>query len=185
VSLFDNHYSCIDGHLFIDEDGQAYLYYEMVGEPVLCIYPSQDWEHPESMHTLSTDGMTVFRQDHKYYMTYPANHYADPNYGAGYATASFPLGMWNKSDDNPILDKDLEIGVSGPGHNCIVRSPDCTIYMILIGLLTFRMRIFLKHGPTISGRMMFRLPHISIWTGQKMTYLRFSQKRSGPFISKK
>jgi beta-xylosidase len=154
VPLFDNNYSCIDGHLFIEEDGQVYLYYEMVGavgefwkeagylwgmifgvrlspdlshmvgEPVLCIYPSQEWEHPESMHARSTEGMTVFRHDHKYYMTYSANHYADPDYGVGYATASSPLGMWTKSDDNPILAKDLEIGVSGPGHNSIVKSPD-------------------------------------------------------------
>jgi beta-xylosidase len=154
VPWFDNHYSCIDGHVFVDEGGQAYLYYEMVGavgefwkqegylwgmifgvklspdlstmigEPVLCIYPSQVWENPGSMHARSTEGMTVFKHDHVYYMTYSANHYADPDYAVGYATASVPLGMWTKSEDNPILAGDPEIGVSGPGHNCIVQSPD-------------------------------------------------------------
>jgi beta-xylosidase len=154
VPLFDHNYSCIDGHLFIDEEGQAYLYFEMVGavgefwkkkgylwgmifgvrlsadlsqmidEPTLCVYPSQAWEHPESMHARSTEGMTVFRHGDNYYMTYSANHYADPDYGVGYATAASPLGMWTKSEDNPILAKDLEIGVSGPGHNSIVQSPD-------------------------------------------------------------
>jgi GH43 family beta-xylosidase len=57
-------------------------------------------------------------------MTYSANHYADPDYGVGYATASAPLGMWTKSDKNPILRKNLEAGVSGPGHNSMIRSPD-------------------------------------------------------------
>ena len=154
VPLFDHNYSCIDGHIYIDEDGQAYLYYEMVGavgefrkkegylwgmifgvklssdlshmlgEPVLCVYPSQEWENPGSMHARSTEGMTVFKHEQHYYMTYSANHYADPDYGVGYATASSPLGMWIKSEKNPILTKDLETGVSGPGHNSIVQSPD-------------------------------------------------------------
>jgi beta-xylosidase len=154
VPLFDYNYSCIDGHIFIDEDSQAYLYYEMVGavgafwekkgylwgmifgvrlsedlsqmleEPTLCLYPSQAWEHPESMQARSTEGMSVFRHGDTYYMTYSANHYADPDYGVGFATASSPLGMWTKSEDNPILSKVLEIGVSGPGHNSIVQSPD-------------------------------------------------------------
>lgn len=57
-------------------------------------------------------------------MTYSANHYADPDYGVGYASADSPLGMWTKSDDNPILSKALASGVSGPGHNSITRSPD-------------------------------------------------------------
>jgi beta-xylosidase len=154
VPWFDNQYSCIDGHVFVDEDGQVYLYYEMVGsvgefwkrqgylwgvifgarlspdlsqmigEPVLCIYPSQAWEKPGSMHARSTEGMTVFKHDNVYYMTYSANHYADPDYAVGCATAPGPLGMWTKSEDNPILAGDPGLGVSGPGHNCIARSPD-------------------------------------------------------------
>jgi beta-xylosidase len=154
MPLFDYNYSCIDGHIFVDDDGQPYLYYEMVGsvgefwkqkgylwgvifgvkltpdlshmvgEPVPCIYPGQEWEHPESMHARSTEGMTVFNHGNLYYMTYSANHYADPDYGVGYATAPSPLGMWTKSKDNPVLNKNLETGVSGPGHNSITRSPD-------------------------------------------------------------
>lgn len=154
VPLFDYNYSCIDGHLFIDEDGQPYLYFEKVGsvgefwnqqgylwgmifgvrlsgdlsrmieEPVLCLYPTQEWEHPESMHARSTEGMTIFKHGETYYMTYSANHYANPDYGVGYATAEIPLGMWTKSEDNPILTKAVESGISGPGHNTITKSPD-------------------------------------------------------------
>jgi beta-xylosidase len=154
VPWFDYNYSCIDGHLFMDTDGTPYLYFEKVGsvgefwndagylwgmifgvklspdllsmtsEPVLCLYPDQPWEHPQSMHARSVEGMTVFKSGNLYYMTYSANHYSDPDYGIGYATATGPLGMWTKSDRNPIMAKDLEAGVSGPGHNCITRSPD-------------------------------------------------------------
>ena len=54
--------------------------------------------------------MTVFKNSDTYYMTYSCNHYSDPNYGIGYATAKTPLGMWTKSPDNPILSRNLEIG---------------------------------------------------------------------------
>jgi beta-xylosidase len=152
--LFDQGFSCIDGHIFIDTDGKPYLYYEMVGavgehwknqgylwgmimgvelssdlskplhEQILCLYPSQGWEGPESMKARSTEGMTVVKKDSVYYMTYSVNHYSDPNYGVGYAVANKPLGMWVKYKDNPILRQNVSMGVSGPGHNSIVKSPD-------------------------------------------------------------
>ncbi len=31
MPYFDNNQSCIDGHIFIDDDNKAYLYYEWVG----------------------------------------------------------------------------------------------------------------------------------------------------------
>jgi beta-xylosidase len=152
--LFDLGFSCIDGHIFVDTDGKPYLYYEMVGavgehwnnqgylwgmvmgvelssdlskplhEQKLCLYASQDWERPESMKARSNEGMTVFKKNGVYYMTYSGNHYADPNYGVGYAVSDRPLGMWVKYKENPILKQDTSIGVSGPGHNSIVKSPD-------------------------------------------------------------
>ncbi|MCB0686858.1 MAG: glycoside hydrolase family 43 protein [Saprospiraceae bacterium] len=152
--LFDLGFSCIDGHLFVDTDDKPYLYYEMVGavgehwkekgylwgvimgvelsgdllrmqhEPILCMYVDQEWEGPKSMKARSTEGMTVMKHGGMYYMTYSANHYADPNYGVGYATCDRPLGLWVKSENNPILSQDLSIGVSGPGHNSIISSPD-------------------------------------------------------------
>lgn len=151
--LFDFGYGCIDGHVFIDDD-KPYLYFEMVGvvgkpwedhgffwgvimgaelssdlsslvsSPTLCLFPSQQWEGLTSMKARSTEGITVFKYDNTYYMMYSANHYTDPNYGIGYATAEQPLGMWTKYPDNPILQKDTTLQVSGPGHNSIIRSPD-------------------------------------------------------------
>jgi len=57
-------------------------------------------------------------------MTYSANNTGAPGYGVGYAVADRPLGPWVKSADNPLLSSRLEIGVSSPGHNSIVASPD-------------------------------------------------------------
>jgi beta-xylosidase len=152
--LFDSGFQCIDGHIFVDDDGKPYLFYEMVGlvgelrnnngylwgvtmgvelspdlskrlnEQKLCLYTSQAWEGPESMLARSNEGMTIFKNNGVYYMTYSGNHYADPNYGVGYAVSDKPLGMWVKYKNNPILKQDRSIGVSGPGHNSIIKSPD-------------------------------------------------------------
>lgn len=159
--LFDFGFSCIDGHVFIDDDQKPYLFYEKVGavgefwnnngylwgaifgvelsedlskplaEPILCIYPSQEWEGLTSMIARSTEGMTVFKNNNTYYMTYSGNKYTDPSYGVGYATASKPLGMWTKYLNNPILKNDIPNKVSGPGHNCIVKSPDNTEWFMV------------------------------------------------------
>jgi len=95
-----------------------------LNEPKLCLYPNQEWEGPNSMKARSNEGMTVFRENDTYYMTYSGNHYADPNYGVGHAVSDQPLGMWVKYRDNPILSSDMARGLRLHEHNSIVRSPD-------------------------------------------------------------
>jgi beta-xylosidase len=161
VPWFDHNYSCIDGHIFIDDD-LPYLFYEkvgVVGEPwnqngyfwgmifgaqlaedlsvpegvqhTLCLYADEPWEGAKSLHARSCEGMTVFKNMEQYYMTYSCNHFTDPNYGVGVAMATTPLGMWTKNPDNPILSRNIETGVSGPGHNCITKSPDGKEYFMV------------------------------------------------------
>jgi GH43 family beta-xylosidase len=159
--LFDRGWAAIDGHIFIDQDGRPYVYFMragsppakggppgrlqgrilgaalkedlsgLAGDPVLCLTPEQGWETPERGRSHANEGPTVFRHDGRYYMTYSANHYAEPDYGIGYATAAHPLGPWTKSGANPLVAKDLAKGVSGPGHNSITLSPDGTeLFMV-------------------------------------------------------
>ena len=154
--LFDNGWSCIDGHIFVDDDSTPYLYFSKVGsvgepwkkppagylygmiycvklardlsapigDPVLCLQADQPWEHPDGMRTRCNEGAFVLKHGAVYYMTYSANHYADPDYGIGYATARAPLGPWTKCVHNPIVAKNLDLAVSGPGHCSITTSPD-------------------------------------------------------------
>jgi beta-xylosidase len=156
--LFDNGWSCIDGHIFVDADGTPYLYFTKVGvtdpppkrfllginhgvklkpdlsgidgEPVLCTRADQPWELPESGRSRCTEGPFVLRNGDTFYMTYSANHYAEPFYGIGYATAPSPLGPWTKSPDNPLVSQKPELGISGPGHNCVIKAPDGTLFMV-------------------------------------------------------
>lgn len=146
----------IDGHVFVDEDGTPFLYFDKVGvvgkpwekpstgylygllyavqlhpdlssavgEPVLCVQADQDWENPQSMHSRCNEGAYVLKHQGQYYLTYSANHYADPAYGIGYATASHPLGPWTKNPDNPLMATDSLRQFSGPGHNSFTTSPN-------------------------------------------------------------
>jgi beta-xylosidase len=145
---FDAGYSAIDGDIFVDEDGTPYLFFSRnggengyaygkiygveltrdlatpVGEPKLLMEASQPWELVHKDVNRCNEGPTVFRHGGLYYMTYSAGDTSTPAYGIGYATAHSPLGPWVKSATNPIVKTTPEIGLSGPGHNSIVASPD-------------------------------------------------------------
>lgn len=150
--LFDNGWACIDAHLFVDADGTPYLFFDkvgvidppprrylsgiiygvklapdlsgVVGEPVLCLQADQAWELPEAGRSRCNEGAFVFKHHDTYYLTYSANHYEEPIYGIGYATAKSPLGPWRKAPDNPLVSRRPDLGVSGPGHNCVLHSAD-------------------------------------------------------------
>ncbi|NLF37944.1 family 43 glycosylhydrolase [bacterium] len=154
----DNGWSCIDADLFIDDDGAPYLFFDKVGtvtnpvkymygmiygmklkpdlsgpagEPVLCAQADHEWEDPLSTLSRCNEGAFVFTHGGRYYMTYSVSHYASPRYGIGYATAPAPLGPWTKAANNPLAVTDASIGVSGPGHNSVVSSPDGTeLFMV-------------------------------------------------------
>lgn len=149
---FDPGYSAIDGDIFIDKDGTPYLYFSRngeedgyaygkiygveltrdlarpVGAPRLLMQASQPWELVHAAVNRCNEGPTVFVHDGRYYMTYSAGDTSTPAYAIGYATARSPLGPWVKSESNPLLKtmvgSGISPGISGPGHNSIVASPN-------------------------------------------------------------
>lgn len=157
VGLIDRPGSFIDGHIFIDDDGTPYLYYvednheniidgkhishiyvqEMTedllnvqGEPHFLLEPDQAWENPDGDFQWN-EGPFIVKNDGLYYLMYSANFYASSDYAIGYAVADNPLGPFEKSEANPILSKDLENGISGPGHNSVtVGLDDETLYAV-------------------------------------------------------
>lgn len=147
---FDLNHSAIDCHIFVDDDKEQtpYLYFSkngnqdgyaygenyvvelkkdlsgMVGEPRLVSRASQPWEKVRWDVNRCNEGVTVIKKGKTYYMTYSANDTGYEFYGVGIATAQHPLGPWTKYEDNPLMTTDLSIGVSSPGHNSIIESPD-------------------------------------------------------------
>jgi beta-xylosidase len=141
VPLIRRDYPCIDGHIFIDDDGTPYLFYSTIFQiyvqelshlgltpnksPVFCIEPSQSWEE------WINEGPFILKNNGTYYMMYSANRFYDVNYGIGYATSYSIDGPWEKYAYNPILSSNLDTQVSGPGHNSVTTSPDGTEMFIV------------------------------------------------------
>ena len=94
-----------------------------ITEPKLVITPDQGWEDINKT-SLWNEGPFVLKHEDTYYITYSANGYNTNEYCVGYATADNPLEPWKKAAENPILKANLDIGVSGPGHNSFAYSPD-------------------------------------------------------------
>ena len=150
--------SYIDAHILIDDDGIPYLYYvkdnyenvvagkhvshiyvrrmtdDLVGvsseEPILLLKPDQAWESPHDAYQWN-EGPFVLKQNGTYYLMYSANYFASHDYAIGYAFSDSPTGPFKKSDSNPVLAKNLAIGISGPGHNSVIKGFDNkTLYIV-------------------------------------------------------
>ncbi len=110
---------------------------EVIGEPVLLLRPpvklddtQSEWESRSvtsgEINRRWTEGPYTMKKGDTYYMMYSANYYKGKNYAVGYATAKSPLGPFVKSNDNPVLQKNVEQGgiVTGTGHNSVTWSKD-------------------------------------------------------------
>jgi beta-xylosidase len=108
-----------------------------IGEAMLLLRPpvkmddkQAEWESrsvtSKEVNRRWTEGSYTFKHKGKYYMMYSANHFGGENYAVGYATASHPLGPYQKAGNNPVLEKNTAAGgiVTGTGHNSITYSPD-------------------------------------------------------------
>ena len=109
----------------------------VIGEPVLVLRPpvrlndkQAEWESrsvtAREVNRRWTEGSVTFKKDSIYYIMYSANYFGGQHYAVGYATATSPLGPFEKAANNPVLQKNTGKGglVTGTGHNSITYSPD-------------------------------------------------------------
>jgi beta-xylosidase len=107
------------------------------GEPVLLLRPPEtnssgqfEWESRSvtsgEVNRRWTEGSFIFKNSDTYYMMYSANFFGGKHYAVGYATSDHPLGPFEKTENNPVLEKNTHKGgiVSGTGHNSITYSKD-------------------------------------------------------------
>ncbi len=162
----------IDGHVFIDDDGQWYFY--GTGSDRISAYKMEDpYTFGPAINTGAemdgwTEAPTVFKRHGQYYMTYVGNHVWSKAYRINYATSDSPTKNFKeKSLQNPILLKTEGENV-GLGHNGIVRGPDLDSEYIVY------------HSHANPGRY-FNMDRIA-WNGDKMTVLgptTFEQENPG------
>ncbi len=155
LPMFDDGYAVIDGHVFFDDDGKIYFYYDRdcseyvyqgnheshiyvteldssltkrITEPILVCKPEQAWELKTGSWRWN-EGPFVIKKDNIYYLMYSSGFYAAKSYSIGYATSNHPIGPFVKAKENPILET-IEGKISGPGHNSIIMGPDNQLYCV-------------------------------------------------------
>lgn len=105
----------------------------VIGEPQLLLCPPKklddvqaEWESRSvtsgEVNRRWTEGSFIFKEGDTYYIMYSANFYAGPHYAVGYATSKSPLGPFQKADNNPVLQSNIDKGgiVTGTGHNMVL-----------------------------------------------------------------
>lgn len=110
---------------------------EIIGDPVLVLRPpvqlddaQSEWESRSvttgEVNRRWSEGPFALKQGDTYYLMYSANFFGGKNYAVGYATSKSPFGPFEKSTDNPVLEKNVEKGgiVTGTGHNSVTWSKD-------------------------------------------------------------
>ncbi|MES5820562.1 family 43 glycosylhydrolase [Streptomyces sp. RG80] len=115
----------IDPAVFTDDDGQSYLYW---GNGHAYVAPLNDDMTSLDLTKMKditpsgyNEGTFVIKRKGTYYLTWSENDTRDPNYRVAYATGPSPTGPWTKR--GVILEKDLSLGIKGPGHHSIVQVP--------------------------------------------------------------
>ena len=135
----------IDPHLFIDDDGQMYLYYVKFGggnhiygakfDLKTCkvtnekklLSASLAWE--TQMDKIA-EGPFMLKHNGTYYLTYSANHYESQGYAVGCATSSTPLGDFEKCEYNPVLSKNENVKAVGTGHHSFFTAENGELFIV-------------------------------------------------------
>jgi hypothetical protein len=136
IGQFVNGAQPIDQDVFIDDDGQAYMYYGGWGH-------SNVVRLNENMTSLGTfpDGTTykeitpqnyvegpqMFKRDNKYYLMWSEGGWTGPNYAVSYAISDSPTGPFTRL--GKVLSQDPAVA-RGSGHNSVLHVPGTETWYI-------------------------------------------------------
>ena len=132
----------IDAECFIDDDGQAYLYwgsaysgYDVEGRCLAVkLKPdmiSFDGEPRDVTPPHYFEAPYMHKRNGQYYFSYSWGHTWDETYQVRYATGPTPFGPWTEGMMRPILgtnEKDQTI--KSTGHHTLLQAPDGNTYII-------------------------------------------------------
>jgi beta-xylosidase len=116
----------IDPDCFIDEDGQAYLYwgsgFNWVNGHCMAVKLKSDMYtfdgKPKDVTTPHFfEGAHMIKRKGKYYLMFSEGKAIDATYQVGYATGPSPLGPFTEPKDRVILNSSADSTVVGPGHH--------------------------------------------------------------------
>jgi beta-xylosidase len=117
----------IDPYPFIDDDGQAYLYFGNGGEranvyKLKADMVTLDGDPIEIPMKEFREGIVVFKRQGKYYFMWSIDDARSPNYRVGWGTADSPLGPVKAADKDFIVLQKNGPAV-GTAHHSVVNVP--------------------------------------------------------------
>ncbi|MEV4313221.1 glycoside hydrolase family 43 protein [Actinocrispum sp. NPDC049592] len=127
----------IDQDVFIDSDGQAYMYYGGHGhanvvklnENMTSLGSFADGTvFKEITPANYTEGPQMLKRNGKYYLMWSEDYWGGPNYSVSYAMANSPTGPFTKL--GKVLSQDSAVAV-GSGHNSVLNIPGTDTWYIL------------------------------------------------------
>ncbi|HYG23784.1 MAG TPA: family 43 glycosylhydrolase [Verrucomicrobiae bacterium] len=114
----------IDPFAFIDEDGQAYLYYGQGNLYAFKLKPDMmtlDGAPVRMTPRGFNEGVVVFKRKGLYYFMWSENDARDPRYQVAYGTAKSPLGPIEIPRDNVVLQRKGR--AVGTAHHSVIQVP--------------------------------------------------------------
>jgi beta-xylosidase len=121
----------IDAHAFLDDDGQAYLYWGGWGHAVAARLGkdmiSIEGDIVEITPRNYVEGPFMLKRNGLYYFMWSEGGWGDPSYQVAYAISQSPFGPFERS--GVILQGNPEVGTSA-GHHSVLKRPDSDEYLI-------------------------------------------------------
>jgi hypothetical protein len=121
----------IDPMVFVDDDGQTYLYFgqgEMNVVRLNADMKSFNGTPTNIAPAGYNEGTFVFKRNGTYYFMWSENDTRSEDYRVAYGTASSPLGPITKRAI--ILQKNLSLGIKGTGHHSVIRTSSGAYYIV-------------------------------------------------------
>ncbi|HWV71397.1 MAG TPA: family 43 glycosylhydrolase [Pseudosphingobacterium sp.] len=114
----------IDPMVFVDTDGQAYMYWgnttmniQQLNSDMISLTGDRGHNKPTNYF----EAPYVIKRNSTYYLMYSINDFSSDDYHVEYATSSSPMGPWTyKGRITTPLG-----AIKGPGHNAVIRKPGC------------------------------------------------------------
>jgi hypothetical protein len=137
IGRFENGAQPIDQDVFIDDDGQAYMYYGGWGHAnVVKLNPDMTslgrfddgTVYKEITPANYVEGAQMVKRDGRYYLMWSEGGWTGPDYSVSYAMAASPTGPFRKL--GKVLHQDPAVA-RGSGHNGVINVPGTDIWYIV------------------------------------------------------
>ncbi|QJW89982.1 family 43 glycosylhydrolase [Spirosoma taeanense] len=137
IDKFQNGAQPIDPHVYVDDDGQAYLYYggwrhcnvTKLSKDLLSLVPFADGTtYKEITPDKYVEGPCMLKRNGKYYFMWSEGGWTGPDYSVAYAVSDSPFGPFKR--EGKILQQDPAVA-TGAGHHSVIHLPNTDTYYIV------------------------------------------------------